>query len=148
MRARCDRPWRAEPRSFELLQTGRVRFLGHREDVPTLLAASDLLVLPSLYEGLPNVVLEAMHQAKPVVATDAPGTNELVVDGATGRLVPLGETKALAKALHDLIRDPERRAAMGLAGRDRLEPQFGLTTMIAAYADLYESLARSKGRGR
>jgi glycosyltransferase involved in cell wall biosynthesis len=133
-------------RAFQLLQTGRVRFLGHREDVPALLAASDLLVLPSLYEGLPNVVLEAMHQAKPVVATDAPGTNELVVDGQTGWLVPVGEPKALALALRDLIRDPDRRAAMGVAGRARLEPRFDLATMIGEYADLYESLARARGR--
>ena len=65
-----------------------VRFLGHRDDVPRLLAAADLLVLPSLYEGLPNVVLEAMRFRKPVVATAAPGTTEVVVDGETGLLVP------------------------------------------------------------
>ena len=65
-----------------------VKFLGHREDVPRLLAACDLLVLPSLYEGLPNVVLEAMRFRKPVVATAAPGTTEVVADGETGLLVP------------------------------------------------------------
>ena len=66
-----------------------VRFTGHRDDVPQLLAAADLLVLPSLYEGLPNIVLEAMQSALPVVATAAPGTTEVVVDGQTGLLVPL-----------------------------------------------------------
>ena len=68
-----------------------MRFLGHREDVPRLLAAADLLVLPSSYEGLPNVVLEAMRFRKPVVATAAPGTTEVVVDGETGVLVPIGD---------------------------------------------------------
>ena len=70
---------------------GRVRFLGHRKDVPRLLAAADILVLPSSYEGLPNVVLEAMRFRKPVVATAAPGTTEVVVDGETGLLVPIGD---------------------------------------------------------
>ena len=133
-------------RSFELLQTGRIRFLGHREDVPALLAASDLLVLPSYYEGLPNVVLEAMNQGKPVVATDAPGTNELVVDNETGLLVPMGQPKALAKALRDLVRDPERRQTLGAGGRAHLRPQFGLDTMIQEHVRLYEDLARAKGR--
>ena len=133
-------------RSFELLQTGRIRFLGHREDVPALLAASDLRVLPSYYEGLPNVVLEAMNQGKPVVATDAPGTNELVVDNETGLLVPMGQPKALAKALRDLVRDPERRQTLGAGGRAHLRPQFGLDTMIQEHVRLYEDLARAKGR--
>ena len=133
-------------RAFELIQTGRVRFLGHREDVPALLAASDLLVLPSLYEGLPNVVLEAMNQGKAVVATDAPGTNELVVHEKTGLLVPRGEPKALARALRDLIRDPYRRQLFGAEGRAHLSPQFRLEAMIQAHAELYESLARTKGR--
>ncbi len=145
-----DGPLRAalegRARSFELLQTGRVRFLGHREDVPALLAAADMLVLPSLYEGLPNVVLEAMSQAKPVVATNAPGTNELVVDNETGLLVPMGQPKALAKALRDLVRDPERRQTLGAGGRAHLRPQFGLDTMIQEHVRLYEDLARAKGR--
>ena len=67
---------------------GRVQFLGHREDVPQLLAAADLVVLPSAYEGLPNVVLEAMRFHKPVVATAAPGTTEVIVDGHDGTTSP------------------------------------------------------------
>ena len=63
-------------RAFQL--DGRVRFLGHRDDVPRLMAAADVVVLPSAYEGLPNVVLEAMLLRKPVVATAAPGTTEVV----------------------------------------------------------------------
>jgi glycosyltransferase involved in cell wall biosynthesis len=123
----------------------RVKFLGHRNDVPRLLAASDLLVLPSLYEGLPNVVLEAMRFRKPVVATSAPGTTEVVKDGETGLLVPLQLPTALAKAIRDLIRDPAMARRMGEAGRARVEAEFGASKMINRFAHLYESIARSKG---
>jgi glycosyltransferase involved in cell wall biosynthesis len=130
--------------AFELLNS-RVRFLGHRDDVPDLIDGADLLVLPSRYEGLPNVVLEAMMRGKPVVATAAPGTDEVVVDGETGRLVGVGDVKSLARALRDLADDPRRGAALGEAGRRRASEAFGLDRMVAEYADLYHDLARSKG---
>jgi glycosyltransferase involved in cell wall biosynthesis len=123
-----------------------VRFLGHRNDVPRLLAAADLLVLPSLYEGLPNVVLEAMRFAKPVVATAAPGTTEVVENGRTGLLVPPGDPPALAQAIRTVLRDPELARQLGTAGRARVEAEFRADTMIARFADLYEELARAKGR--
>ncbi len=123
----------------------RVKFLGHRDDVPRLLAAADLLVLPSLYEGLPNVVLEAMRFRKPVVATSAPGTTEVVVHGETGVLVPMHLPTALAKAIRDMVRDPEGAQRMGNAGRARVEAEFGASTMINQFAQLYEDIARSKG---
>ncbi len=115
--------------------------------MPRLLKAADLLVLPSLYEGLPNVVLEAMRYRKPVVATSAPGTTEVVKDGETGVLVPIHAPKELARAMRDLIRDPDRRTALGEAGRRRAEEEFRVQTMIDRFADLYEELARAKGRG-
>jgi glycosyltransferase involved in cell wall biosynthesis len=124
----------------------RVRFLGHRNDVPRLMAASDIVVLPSSYEGLPNVVLEAMRFRLPVVATAAPGTTELVVDGETGVLVPVGNVMLLARAIRDLVREPERRSRLGEAGRARVEAQFRVDAMITQFADLYESIARAKGR--
>jgi glycosyltransferase involved in cell wall biosynthesis len=124
---------------------GMVRFTGHRDDVPRLLAAADLLVLPSLYEGLPNIVLEAMRFARPVVATAAPGTTEVVVDGRTGLLVPLRDPPALAQAIRTLVHDPDRARRLGEAGRVRVESEFRLETMIDAYASLYVELARAKG---
>jgi glycosyltransferase involved in cell wall biosynthesis len=143
-----DGPQRAwlerRARAFALLDSGRVRFLGHRDDVPRLLAAADVLVLPSAYEGLPNVVLEAMRLGKPVVATAAPGTTEVVEDGVTGRLVPVGQPRELARALRALFRDPALRRRLGEAGRARVAEHFRLDAMIDAYADLYERLARSK----
>ena len=138
----------AKAAAFELTGKGLVKFLGHRDDVPRLLAASDLLVLPSLYEGLPNVVLEAMRFAKPVVATAAPGTTELVVDGETGVLVPIGNGPLLARAIRDLVRDPERGRTLGKAGRQRVETEFGVARMIESYATLYEELAESKRSNR
>jgi glycosyltransferase involved in cell wall biosynthesis len=124
---------------------GRVRFLGHRDDVPRLLAAANLVVLPSEYEGLPNVVLEAMRFRKPVVATAAPGTTEVVIDGQTGILVPIGDIRLLARAIRDIVRDPALAQRMGEAGRTHVEAGFGADAMVAHFADLYENLARSKG---
>jgi glycosyltransferase involved in cell wall biosynthesis len=130
-------------RAFQL--DGRVRFLGHRDDVPRLMAASDVIVLPSSYEGLPNVVLEAMRFRKPVVATSAPGTTEVVVDNETGVLVPVGNVMLLARAIRDLVRDPARASRLGEAGRARVEAHFRADMMVAQFANLYEELARSKG---
>jgi glycosyltransferase involved in cell wall biosynthesis len=124
---------------------GRLRFLGHRDDVPRLMAAADVVVLPSAYEGLPNVVLEAMRFGKPVVATAAPGTTEVVVDGETGVLVPVGNVMLLARAIRDVVRDPVEAARMGEAGRARAESLFRVDTMVEKFAELYETLAQSKG---
>jgi glycosyltransferase involved in cell wall biosynthesis len=124
---------------------GLVRFLGHRDDVPRLLAAADLLVLPSLYEGLPNVALEAMRFSKPVVATAAPGTTEVVEDGRTGLLVPLRSPSALAQAIRTVLDDTDLARRLGAAGRARVETEFRADTMVARFAELYEQLARSKG---
>jgi glycosyltransferase involved in cell wall biosynthesis len=129
--------------AFDL--NGRVRFLGHRDDVPRLMAAADMVVLPSAYEGLPNVILEAMRYRKPVVATAAPGTTEVVADNETGVLVPVGDVMLLARAIRDLVRDPMRARRLGEAGRARLEAHFQAETMIAQFANLYEDLARAKG---
>jgi glycosyltransferase involved in cell wall biosynthesis len=123
----------------------RLRILGHRDDIPRLMAAADLVVLPSSYEGLPNVVLEAMRFGKPVVATAAPGTTEAVVDGETGLLVPIGNPTLLARAIRDVVRDPALACRLGAAGRRHVEARFRADTMIALYAELYEKLARSKG---
>ena len=125
----------------------RVRFLGHREDIPSLIAASNVVVLPSAFEGLPNVVLEAMRLRKPVVATAAPGTTEVIVDGKSGLLVPVGNPPQLARAIHDVIRDPALAARLAESGRVRVESRFRIDTMVAQFASLYEELARSKGLG-
>jgi glycosyltransferase involved in cell wall biosynthesis len=132
-------------RLFRLLDEGRVRFLGHRNDVPSLLEAADLLVLPSRFEGLPNVVLEAMARSKPVVATAAPGTMEIVEPGVTGLLVPVGDRIALARAIRAVAEDSALAANLGRAGRERVERDFGLDAMIHDFDRLYENLAAAKG---
>jgi glycosyltransferase involved in cell wall biosynthesis len=132
--------------AFTLLGSGRVRFLGHREDVPSLLAAADALVLPSAYEGLPNVVLEAMAAGKPVIATAAPGTTEAVEAGRTGVLVPVGDVRGLCRAMRDLARNPAERRRLGEAGREVVAERFPVAAMIDAFACLYEDLVRAKGR--
>jgi glycosyltransferase involved in cell wall biosynthesis len=124
---------------------GRVRFVGHRNDVPRLLAASDLVVLPSAYEGMPNLVLEAMQFRKPVVATSAPGTTEVVVDGQTGVLVPVGNPQALARAIRDVVRDRDLAHRLGNSGWERVNSLFRADAMIDQFAQLYEQLARAKG---
>lgn len=97
----------------------RVRLLGYRSDVPDLLRAADIFVLPSHREGMPRSIIEAMCAGLPVVATDIRGSREEVVDGETGLLVPLGDEAALAAALGRLVADTALRRRMGEAGRAR-----------------------------
>jgi glycosyltransferase involved in cell wall biosynthesis len=115
----------------------RVRFLGRRDDVPALLAATDALVLPSWIEGLPLVVLEAMAAGVPVVATSVGGTPEAVVDGETGLLVPPRDVGALAGALDALLEDPGRARRFGEAGRRRARERFDAGEAARRVVGLY-----------
>jgi glycosyltransferase involved in cell wall biosynthesis len=137
-----DGPERAalEARAKALGVAQRVRLLGARGDVAELLAACDLFVLPSLFEGLPLSVLEAMAAAKPVVATRIGGTVEAVVDGETGILVPPGDAGALAAAIRTFLTDPERARRSGEAGRARLRDRFTAAAMIDGVTAAYEEL--------
>ena len=118
----------------------RVRFLGHRRDVAALLAAADLFVLPSLYEGLPLAVLEAMIAGVPVVATAIGGTNEIVRDGETGTLVPPADPAALAAAITATLADRDRAARLASAARSIVEREYSVESTVAAVARLYDSL--------
>ncbi len=124
----------------ELDLIDRVHWAGQRRDVPRLLSAFDLYVQPSLHEGLPNAVLEAMAAGLPVVATAVGGTPELVVDGVTGLLVPPADPNALAWALASLLRDPDRRQCMGGAGRERVAEHFSVEQMVEKTERLYRDL--------
>jgi glycosyltransferase involved in cell wall biosynthesis len=120
----------------------RARFVGKVSDVRPLLSAADLLVRPSLSEGMSNVVLEAMATGLAVVGTKTGGLKEQVQDGLTGVLVAPGDSNALAEALITLLPDEERRVSMGSAGRLRAISEFGLTSVIDAYERLYDDLGQ------
>ncbi|MEO6811232.1 MAG: glycosyltransferase [Isosphaeraceae bacterium] len=115
----------------------RVRWLGRRDDVPSLLKTADVLVLPSHWEGMPNVVLEAMAARLPVVATAVEGSEELVIPGQTGWLVPPKEWESLGAALLDAAIDPERARRFGKAGRARVETDFSIDHVIQSYDELW-----------
>jgi len=126
----------------ELRLGERARFLGIRHDVPDLLAASDLFVLPSLWEGLGLVFLEAMAVGLPVVATTVSAIPEVVEDGATGWLVPPGDPERLAATIAQALADPRERERRGRLGRQRLEGRFGLERMIDEILAVYAEVAR------
>lgn len=114
----------------------RLKRLGYRDDVHAVLAASDIFVLPSYFEGLPMSVIEAMLTGLPVVASDIPGPREQVVDGETGLLVPARLAKPLGAALRRLAADPMLRARMGEAGRTRALDHFNEPKILARTLDL------------
>jgi glycosyltransferase involved in cell wall biosynthesis len=117
-----------------------VIFAGWRSDVPDVLSAMDVFVLPSESEGLAVTLLEAMAQGLPVVASNVGGNPEVVADGESGLLVPPLDPPALASAIALLVQDAPRRAAMGAAGRRRLRGQFSQAAMVASYRNIYNRL--------
>lgn len=121
-----------------------VRFLGARDDVPDLVAALDLGALSSDFEGSPLSVMEYMEAGKAVVATRVGGLPDLVVDGETGLLVPPRDPSALAAALAELLSDPERRARMGAAGRERRRETFSIEATARQVGELYQELCAAK----
>jgi glycosyltransferase involved in cell wall biosynthesis len=114
--------------------------LGARADIPVLLNALDIFVLPSLSEGLPMSVLEAIACGLPVVATEVGGMPEVVVHGHTGLLVSSQDVEQLTAALVTLIQQPGLRRRLGRQGRARAVAHFSLQRMVHDYQLLYESL--------
>jgi glycosyltransferase involved in cell wall biosynthesis len=122
----------------------QVRFLGARSEIPELLNALDIFVLPSLSEGLPMSVLEAMGCGLPVVATRVGGIPEVVVDGQTGLLIASEDAQQLAGALETLVQQADMRMALGQQGRMRVVAHFSLQRMVQEYQTLYESLIKGQ----
>jgi glycosyltransferase involved in cell wall biosynthesis len=116
-----------------------VHFLGWRTDVARLMAAFDVLLHPSHWEGFGLVLLEAMAARTPILSTRVSAIPEIVVDGETGLLVPPRDPAALGEGLNALLGDAALRRHMGLMGEDRLETTFSAARMIAATAALYQS---------
>ncbi len=124
--------------------SSRVHFLGARRDLGNLLAAMDVFVMPSLWEGLPLSMILAMGAALPVVATEVAGIPEIVVDRQTGWLVPAGNSLALATALAEVFADPARARNVGAAARAFVLPRFGVEGYIDAVVGLYDRLVQLK----
>jgi glycosyltransferase involved in cell wall biosynthesis len=115
----------------------RVSLLGNRNDIPDIQAAADVFVMPSLWEGLPLAILEAMFAANPIIATSASGIPEAITHGEHGSLVPAGDPVVLANELHRLLCDPAARRALGSRARAHAERQFSIGAMTDAYERLY-----------
>ena len=128
----------------------RVHILSNRDDVPDLLALADIFVMPSLWEGLPMALLEAMVARKAIVASATAGIPEAIENGKEGLLVAPGEVDALAAALKSLITDPARRNALGEAAGSRAHQEFTENVMTDRYESMYKraALARTNGNGR
>lgn len=117
-----------------------VTFWGFRPDIPDLLAQLDILVVPSLQEPFGKIVIEGMAMAKPVVASAVGGIPEIVRDGQTGILIPPADSGAMYQALDTLLRNPGKRAKMGMAGRARVEQVFTLDQNARQTEQLYQQM--------
>lgn len=125
-----------------------VTFTGLRSDVPAVLAAADVAVMPSLNEALSNVLLESMAAGAPVVATRVGGTPEALVDGETGLLVEPGDPGAIAAAVSNLLDNPELARRLGCAARRLITERFSVDRMVHATEDLYATLLARKQQRR
>jgi glycosyltransferase involved in cell wall biosynthesis len=128
-----------EAEAHKLGISDRIVFAGHRRDVGKILSCLDMLVLPSVTEGLPLIILEAMAAARPVVAAAVGGVPEVVEDGVTGILVRPGDEHALADAVSRLIAAPDMARFMGRAGRKRVQEHFTVSGMVRRTEKLYLS---------
>lgn len=126
---------------------GCIEWLGQRDDMPALMAAANIVTLPSYYgEGVPKVLLEAASTGRAIVTTDMPGCRETVEDGETGLLVEPKSAWALAEGLEKLLKDKALREEMGKKGRARIEKDFTVETVNAKTLAVYKKLMAPKGQ--
>jgi glycosyltransferase involved in cell wall biosynthesis len=135
----------AQVRTLGLTESGRVHFLGLRRDVPRLMTAMDVFVLPSLNEGMGRVLVEAMYMELPCVGSRVSGIPDVIEEEETGFLVPPRDTLALEGALRRLLSEPETARRMGVAGRAKAAPGFSVERMVEKIEQLYRSLLRQQG---
>jgi len=131
--------------SVRLGLADRVWLTGARDDIPALIRAMDVYVLPSINEGISNTLLEAMATARAVIASAVGGTPEIVVPGVTGTLFPSGDVDALAAAIEAYVADETRMNREGMAGRQRVLAEFSLESMTRRYVSIYDEVLH---RGR
>jgi glycosyltransferase involved in cell wall biosynthesis len=127
----------------QIKQEGLVDCLGYQKNVPLLYAKSNIVVLPSYREGLPKSLIEAAACGRAVVTTDVPGCRDAIEPGVTGLLVPPRDAVALADALERLIKDAPNRLAMGMAGRELAEREFGIEKVVEAHLQIYDELLKA-----
>lgn len=130
----------AEAELAQWASEGVVELWGQRSDMPLVLCAAYLVVLPSYREGLPKVLLEASACGRAVITTDVPGCRDAIDPNATGILVPVRNALALAEAIKSLINDPARCQAMGDAGRTLAESTFDVRQVVAKHLHIYQQL--------
>jgi glycosyltransferase involved in cell wall biosynthesis len=118
----------------------RVRFLGDRNDVPDILAACDIFVLSSWYEGLPYSILEAMRAGLPTIVSNVGGTSEALIDGETGFLIPAGDVSVLSNRIEYLVKHPDQRKKMGQEARKIFLEKFLLKTMLDSTFQVYDEV--------
>lgn len=137
-----DGPERAslEAQARALGVADRVTFLGHRDDIPDLLASCDLFVLPSLFEGFSLSILEAMAAGRPVIASAVGGADEVIVNGETGLLVPQADPPVLARAIRRVLSDPALAQQLAAAGKARVHREFSAETMVQRTTRVYDEL--------
>jgi glycosyltransferase involved in cell wall biosynthesis len=124
-----------------------VRFLGLRDDVRDILAALDVGVSSSDWEGSPLSVMEYMGAGLPIVATAVGGVPDLIADGVHGRLVPPGEPVELAEAVAELLRAPDLAQEMGRRAQERQRREFGLEVLVGRLERIYEDLLTARKAG-
>lgn len=137
------RSWRGFHAALAL--DGTVRMLGHRDDVPELLAAGDVFVFPSLYEGIAGAAIEAMALRLRVVASDIPAMREVLEPSKNAVLVEPGDSAALADAVSALLADPGRMRRFSLRSRERFLEIFTLDRAVRRMSELYEARRAAKG---
>lgn len=137
---------RLETYAKEINLENRVIFLGHRQDVREILSGCDLFVLPSLNEGLPLVILEAMAAERPVIASDINGTDEIIIDGETGILVPPADPHAIAKAIRKILSNPTLARNLAASGKKRAYSEFSSIKMVEGVTRVYEEIIREKAK--
>ncbi len=117
-----------------------VFFLGRRTDIPQLLKVSDCFVLPTLFEGMSNAIMEAMAASLPVITTDIPENRELIRAGETGILVPQKDSRAIVEAIERLLSDPEKFETLGKNSKHNIRERFGIKVVISKLNQFFKSL--------